>query len=69
LAETYEALGRNFENRGQADSAAKYYQSLLDMWKNAEPSLNPKKNAVREALARVSGEKGTQMPLRTGATP
>ena len=67
LSETYEALGRNFENRGQADSAAKYYQSLLDLWKNAEPSLNPKRNAVREALARVSGEKGTQLPLRGSA--
>jgi serine/threonine-protein kinase len=67
LAETYEALGRNFENRGQPDSAAKYYQSLLDLWKNAEPSLAPKRTAVREALARVSGEKGTQMPLG-GAT-
>jgi tetratricopeptide (TPR) repeat protein len=63
LSEAYEALGRNFENRGQADSAAKYYQSLLDLWKNAEPSLTPKRNAVREALARVSGEKGTQVPL------
>ena len=63
LAETYEALGRNFENRRQADSAAKYYQSLLDLWKNAEPALDPKKNSVRDALARVSGEKGTQVPL------
>jgi tetratricopeptide (TPR) repeat protein len=63
LSETYEALGRNFEGRGQADSAAKYYQALLDLWKNAEPALEPKRKAVREALARVAGEKGTQVPL------
>jgi tetratricopeptide (TPR) repeat protein len=63
LSETYEALGRNFELRGQADSSAKYYQALLDMWKNAEPALEPKKKSLREALARVSGEKGTQVPL------
>jgi serine/threonine-protein kinase len=57
LSETYEALGRNFELRGQADSSAKYYQTLLDMWKNAEPSLEPKKAAIRQALARVTAEK------------
>jgi hypothetical protein len=57
LSETYEALGRNFEVRGQADSSAKYYQALLDMWKNAEPSLEPKKAAIRQALARVTAEK------------
>lgn len=61
--------GRNFENCGQADSAAKYYQSLLDLWKNAEPSPTPKKNAVRAALARLSGEKGTQMPLSGTGKP
>jgi tetratricopeptide (TPR) repeat protein len=64
LSEAYEALGRNFENRGQADSAAKYYQALLDLWKNAEPVLAPKKTAVREALAQVSGERGGQVPLK-----
>jgi len=57
LSETYEALGRNFELRGQADSSAKYYQALLDMWKNAEPSLDPKKAAIKQALARVTAEK------------
>jgi tetratricopeptide (TPR) repeat protein len=67
LSETYEALGRNFENRGQADSAAKYYQALLDLWKNAEPVLGPKKAGVREALARVSGERGGQVPLKGAA--
>ena len=69
LAEAYEALGRNYELRGQADSSAKYYQALLDLWKNAEPALEPKRNALREALARVSGEKGTQVPLGGGAAP
>jgi serine/threonine-protein kinase len=69
LSETYEALGRNYELRGQADSSAKYYQALLDLWKNAEPALQPKRKALREALARVSGEKGTQIPLGGSAAP
>jgi len=30
---------------------------LLDMWKNAEPSLDPKKAAIKQALARVTAEK------------
>ncbi|MEZ0332366.1 MAG: protein kinase [Gemmatimonadales bacterium] len=60
LAETYEALGRSFEARGQADSSAKYYQALLDLWKDAEPSLEPKKNAIRQALARVTSEPRSQ---------
>jgi tetratricopeptide (TPR) repeat protein len=65
LAETYEALGRNYENRAQPDSAAKYYQALLDLWKNADPVLDPKKKSLREALARVTAEKGSQVPLGT----
>jgi tetratricopeptide (TPR) repeat protein len=69
LSEAYEALGRNFENGGQADSAAKYYQTLLDLWKNAEPVLDSRKAGVREALIRVSGEGGTQVPLGGGAAP
>jgi tetratricopeptide (TPR) repeat protein len=64
LAETYESLGRNYENRAQPDSAAKYYQALLDLWKNADPVLEPKKKSLREALARVTGERGAQVPLR-----
>lgn len=64
LAETYEALGRNYENRAQPDSAAKYYQALLDLWKNADPELQPKKKSLREALARMTAEKGSQQPLR-----
>jgi tetratricopeptide (TPR) repeat protein len=67
LSEAYEALGRNFENRSQPDSAAKYYQALLDLWKNAEPVLAPKKAGVREALARVSGERGGPVPLKGAA--
>ena len=63
VAETYEALGRNYENRAQPDSAAKYYQALLDLWKNADPVLEPKKKSLREALARVTAEKGSQVPL------
>lgn len=67
LAEIYESLGRNYENRAQPDSAARYYQALLDLWKNADPMLEPKKKSLREALARVTAEKGSQVPLR-GAT-
>jgi eukaryotic-like serine/threonine-protein kinase len=68
LSETYEALGRNYENVGQPDSSAKYYQALLDLWKNADPELEPKKKSLRTALARVTAEKGSQVPL-TGVTP
>ena len=65
LAETYEALGRNYENVGQPDSSTKYYQALLDLWKNADPTLEPKKKSLRAALARVTAERGSQVPLRS----
>jgi tetratricopeptide (TPR) repeat protein len=67
LAEIYEALGRNYENRTQPDSAAKYYQALLDLWKDADPFFEARKKTVREALARVTAETGSQVPL--GAEP
>ena len=68
LVETYEALGRNYENVGKPDSSAKYYQALLDLWKNADPELEPRKKSLRAALARVTAEKGSQVPL-TGVSP
>jgi len=68
LVETYEALGRNYENVGQPDSSAKYNRALLDLWKNADPELEPKKKSLRAALARVTAEKGSQVPL-TGVNP
>jgi serine/threonine-protein kinase len=68
LVETYEALARNYENVGQPDSSAKYYQALLDLWKNADPELEPRKKGLRAALARVTAEKGSQVPL-TGVKP
>jgi tetratricopeptide (TPR) repeat protein len=68
IAETYEALGRNYENRAQPDSAAKYYQALLDLWKNADAVLEPKKKSLREALTRVTTEKGSQVPLRSSSS-
>ena len=57
LAETFEALGRNYENRAQPDSAANYYQALLDLWKNADPMLEPKKQSLAgDAGAHDGGE-------------
>ncbi len=54
LAGSYKRLGELWEAKGDRAKAAHYYAKFLDLWKNADPALQPQVTDVRKRLARLS---------------
>jgi len=54
LAGTYKRLGELYEAKGDRQKAASYYSKFIELWKNADPELQPKVAEVRRRLARLS---------------
>ena len=53
LAGIYKRLGELYEAKGDTKKAATYYVSFLDLWKNADPELQPKVQDVKRRLAAI----------------
>jgi eukaryotic-like serine/threonine-protein kinase len=56
LAATYQRLGELYEAKGDRARARDYYAKLLDLWKTADPELQPIVRDTRDRVARLSGE-------------
>ena len=56
LAPTYRRLGELYEERHQLDKARDYYGRFIDLWKNADPELQPLVRDARQRLARLTAE-------------
>jgi eukaryotic-like serine/threonine-protein kinase len=54
LAGSYKRLGELWEAKGDRAKAASYYAKFIDLWKDADPELQPKVTEVRKRLARLS---------------
>ena len=54
LAAVYKRLGELYETRNDAANAVKYYTKFVELWKNADPELQPKVRDVRARLARLA---------------
>ena len=50
LAGSYKRLGELYEAKGNTTKAIENYQKFIDLWKDADPELQP---AVRAAKARL----------------
>ena len=50
-------LGEPYDQRGDRAKAIHYYSKFLELWKNADPELQPVVRDVRVRLARLVGEK------------
>jgi eukaryotic-like serine/threonine-protein kinase len=59
LGPTYKRLGELYEERGDAVKALDYYGRLVDLWKNADPELQPAVRDVRQRLARLTAERAS----------
>jgi tetratricopeptide (TPR) repeat protein/tRNA A-37 threonylcarbamoyl transferase component Bud32 len=53
LAPTYKRLGELYEAKGSRAKAAEYYEKFVELWKSADPELQPQVRAVQEKLARL----------------
>ncbi len=58
LAATYKRLGELYEAQGDRAKAADYYGRFVELWKDADPELQPGVREVRQRLARLAQEPG-----------
>ena len=56
LGPTYKRLGELYEERGQLDKARDFYGRFVDLWKNADPELQPLVRDVKQRLVRLTAE-------------
>ncbi len=54
LAGTHKRLGELYEAKGDRQKAASHYAKFVELWKDADPDLQPKVADVRRRLARLS---------------
>jgi tetratricopeptide (TPR) repeat protein len=54
LAPTYVRLGELYEERGDRRRALEYYGKFVDMWKKADPELQPRVAEVRQRIAELT---------------
>jgi tRNA A-37 threonylcarbamoyl transferase component Bud32/tetratricopeptide (TPR) repeat protein len=58
LALSYRRLAELWENKGDKVKAAAYYTKFIDLWKNADPDLQPKVLEAKRRLAKLTGVEG-----------
>ena len=51
-------LGEMYEAKGNADKALTHYQAFVDLWKNADPELQPRVRDVRGRIERLQRRRG-----------
>jgi tetratricopeptide (TPR) repeat protein len=56
LAATYQRLGEIYEAKGDRKKAIEYYLKLTDLWKTADPELQPIVKDAHGRIARLSAE-------------
>ncbi len=56
LAPALRRLGELYESKGNKTKAIEYYTRLLDLWRNAEPELQPQVTTVKQRVAALVGE-------------
>ena len=57
LPPTYRRLGELYETRGDTPKALEYYGKFVDLWKGADPDLQPKVKDVQKRIGELAGEK------------
>jgi len=58
LAGIYERLAGLYELRGDTDQAVLYYNKFVDLWKGADAELQPRVEAARRSIERLTSEPG-----------
>ncbi|HYC33599.1 MAG TPA: hypothetical protein VEB59_15020, partial [Gemmatimonadales bacterium] len=56
LAASFKRLGEMYETRGEKDKALKYYGQFAELWKDADPVLQPQVREVKQRMAALAGE-------------
>ena len=57
LAQAYRRLGELHEDAGHTKEAIQRYGDFVELWKNADPALQPAVKAARERIARLQAKR------------
>jgi len=49
-----ERLGQLYESMGNTDKAVENYRAFIDLWKNADPELQPRVAEARRRLVKLT---------------
>ncbi|HSR16181.1 MAG TPA: tetratricopeptide repeat protein, partial [Gemmatimonadales bacterium] len=60
LPMVYQRLGELYETRGDKARAVEYYSQLVDLWKDADPELQPRVAEIRKRIGQLAGEPGAR---------
>jgi len=58
LGYSYLRLGQLFEERGEPEKTASYLRRFAELWADADPDLQPRVEAARQAIERLQKEPG-----------
>jgi tetratricopeptide (TPR) repeat protein len=58
LAPSLERLGQLYDERGDWEKAAEYYARFVELWKEADPELQPRVEAAQRRLNEIFAERG-----------
>jgi tetratricopeptide (TPR) repeat protein len=58
LAFAHQRLGELYAQRGDRENAALHLQKFIELWKNADPELQPQVAEAKRRLAEMVGERG-----------
>ena len=58
LALSLERLGQLYDERGDWEKAAEYYARFVELWKEADPELQPRVQAAQQRLEEIFAECG-----------
>ncbi|HEX7979767.1 MAG TPA: protein kinase [Gemmatimonadaceae bacterium] len=54
MAAVHKRLGELYETRGQRDKALSHYRAFIDLWKDADPELQPKVTDAKQRVAALT---------------
>ena len=58
LAGVRQRLGEMYEAKGNVDKALTHYQAFVELWKDADPELQPRVRDVRARVERIQRRRG-----------
>jgi tetratricopeptide (TPR) repeat protein len=56
----YQRLGELYESKGDKAKALEYYGKFVDLWKDADPELQPRVAEIRKRIGQLAGEPGAR---------